>query len=234
MPYLFTTYVAVLLIVVFPPLWMVLLLLPPGRWPGVALKQCARLLIAASGCRFNVVGADHLRASLPAVFAVNHTSYLDSVVLMAALPTGCRFVANHRLAGIPFIGTAIRKARYLTVNRTLLKARARCMSDMIETIRAGTSVVVYPEATTSRSGGLLPFRPGAFRVAVETQRPVVPVTINGTAAIWPRGSWMMRPGPIEVCIHERLEVTTRGREEIERLRDRTRAAIQSNARGSSG
>ena len=98
---------------------------------------------------------------------------------------------------------------------------------MVQTIRAGTSIVIYPEATTSRTRELLPFRPGAFRVAVDTQCPVVPITLRGTADIWPRDSWLMRPGTIDVCIHSRIETIARGRSEMVRLLARARTAIQS-------
>ena len=145
------------------------------------------------------------RASLPAVFAVNHTSYLDSVVCLHGGAADRMPLRRESPVGRDSLHRHSRSKGAVPDRKPDAAEGARQVhvGHLIETIRAGTSVVVYPEATTSRSGSLLPFRPGAFRVAVETQRPVVPVTISGTAAIWPRGSWMMRPGPIEVCIHER-------------------------------
>ena len=225
--FLFTLYVGVLLCIVAPPLWLALLVLPRGYWPGQALRSCARLVIRVSGCALDVDGADRLRASIPAVLVANHTSYLDSVVLMAALPIECRFVANHGLATLPFIGTAIRKAGYLTVNRSKMKNRAACMSDMIRSLRGGTSVVVYPEGTTSRTRELLPFRLGAFKAAVETGRPVVPITLSGTARIWPRGSWVIRRGAIGVRIHAPIDVAARDRADVMRVRESARSAIES-------
>jgi 1-acyl-sn-glycerol-3-phosphate acyltransferase len=225
MRYVFTTYIAVLLIAALPPLWILLLILPPGRWPRAMLRRWARTLIAVSGCGFRVTGSEHLRASLPVVMVANHTSYLDSVALMAALPIEYCFVANHGLTRVSLVGAAIRKAGYLTVNRSRLKARARCVTEMVQTIRGGTSILVYPEATTSRTRELLPFRPGAFRAAADAQCPVVPITIRGTAGIWPRGSWLMRPGTIDIRIHRGIETMSGGRSEVARLRDRARTAI---------
>ena len=224
---LFTVYVALLLCVVLPPLWLVLLVLPKGPGAGRALRSCARWVIRASGCGFVVHGAAGLRVAAPAVVVANHTSYLDSVVLMAALPIECRFVANHGLATIPFIATAIRKAEYLTVNRAQLRDRAACVLDVRRSLSEGASVVVYPEGTTSRTGEMLPFRLGAFKVAVAAGRPVVPITLTGTARIWPRGTWMMRRGVIAVRIHAPIDPTARGPAEALRVRAAARSAIES-------
>jgi len=191
------------------------------------LRGSARFVIGASGCRFHVRGVDTLLTSTPSVIVCNHSSYLDSVVLMAALPVEYRFVANDGLVRILFIRAAIRKAGYLTVNRSDFKSRAECVEQMIDTVRHGVSIVVYPEGTTSRTAALLPFRPGAFRVSVETGRPIVPITINGTAAIWPRGRWTMKRGAIDVHIHEPITSGEGNRDEIARVRARARAVIQS-------
>jgi 1-acyl-sn-glycerol-3-phosphate acyltransferase len=128
------------------------------------------------------------------VLVANHASCVDSVMLMAALPVDYRFVVNHHLASYPFFGLAIRKSRYLIVDRTQAAARRACALQMIDTLRQGTSLLVFPEGTRHRGSGLLPFRPGAFRAAVEVGRPVIPITLAGTRDIWPYRAWVLQRG----------------------------------------
>jgi 1-acyl-sn-glycerol-3-phosphate acyltransferase len=217
--------VGVLLLLVVPPVWAALLVLPRGRLPARLLRQSARLVIRASGCRLRVQGVDRLARERPVVVVANHGSYLDSIVLMAALPPDYVFVVHHELASIPFFGLAVRKSRHLVVDRTRAKARRACVLAMIDTLRRGTSLVVFPEGTRHRGSELLPFRPGAFRAAVEAGRPVVPITLIGTRDIWPPDTWLLHRGQVDVVVHEAIAPAGEGRSETRRVRDRARAEI---------
>jgi 1-acyl-sn-glycerol-3-phosphate acyltransferase len=73
-------------------------------------------------------------------------------------------------------------------------------------LNAGISVLFFPEGTRSKDGHLLPFKPGGFAVAVETEVPVVPVTVNGSRAIMPSGDWKVRSGEIEVILGEPIQI----------------------------
>ena len=222
---LFTAYVALLVMLMLPPLWAALLVLPEGRFPARLLRRCARFVIHASGCRLRVRGLDRLRDCGSVVVVANHASYLDSVMLIAALPAGYRFVANHRLASYPAFSLAIRKARFLIVDRTQEASRRACALAMIDTLRQGTSLFVFPEGTRHRGPGLHPFRLGAFRAAVEIGRPVVPITLTGTSGIWPHDTWVLHPGSVEVSIHAPIAPAGQGDAEVARLRDQARCEI---------
>lgn len=222
---LFTAYVLLLLMLTIPALWAGLLALPAGRIPRRLLRAWARFVIRASGCRLRVSGVERLRRCGPAMLVANHASYLDSVVLLAALPLEYRFVANQGLTRVAVVGTAVRKARYLTVDRSAMTARRACLLAMIDMLRHGTSLLVFPEAGIARTVGLLPFRLGAFRAAVEIGRPVVSIAILGTRDILPYRGWMLRRGTIDVAIHEPIEPIGRTRQEVVRLRDRARHEI---------
>jgi 1-acyl-sn-glycerol-3-phosphate acyltransferase len=98
-------------------------------------------------------------------------------------------------------------------------------------IRGGTSLVFFPEGTFLEAPRLLPFRLGAFKTAVETGCPVVPVAIRGTRAILPAGAWLPRRGPITVAIGAPIAPRERDWREIVRLRDAARAEISRGADG---
>jgi len=221
----FTIYVLVLLAISVPPAWAVLLLLPRGRRSDLWSKRWARWLIGASGCALTVRG-DYLHEDRPVVFVSNHTSYLDSIVLMAALPWPYRFVVAHAYAAWPIVGTAIRKAEYITVDRRSAMTRAGSFTVIEAALRNGSSVLIYPEGRRGRGPLLEPFRAGAFRAAAATGRPVVPISVRGTRHIMRRGVRLLRRGPIEVTIHQPLAPTSSDRREIVRLRDAVRSEIE--------
>ena len=221
----FTAYIAVLLLAVIPPVWAALLMLPRGGGSSRLLRRGVRFVIRASGCSLRVRGMNRLEGRGPLVVVANHGSYLDSIMLMAVLAPGYLFVVNHQFASIPFFGLAVRKAGYLIVDRTRAAARRECVLAMIDTLRRGSSLVVFPEGTRHRGADLLPFRRGAFRAAVEAGRPIVPITLAGTANIWRPGTWLLHRDAVEIIVHQPIEPVDQGRTEITRLRDAARVAI---------
>jgi fatty-acyl-CoA synthase len=224
--FLFTSYVLLLLSVTVPPVWLAIMVLPPGRIPDWLLKRWARVVIRASGCRLRVSGTEHLGGGGPVMLVSNHASYLDSIALMAAIPLACRFVVDIRHETWPLVGTAIRRARHITVDRRTSRARAACLHTITTTLRHGRSVLMFPEGSRSRGSELLPFRAGAFRAAVEASRPVIPITVRGTRAIWPPDARGLRRGSIEVIIHHAIEPMGHDRREIARLRASARLDIE--------
>jgi 1-acyl-sn-glycerol-3-phosphate acyltransferase len=77
-------------------------------------------------------------------------------------------------------------------------------SALAETIDAGESLFIFPEGTFVRAAGVMPFRLGAFQVAVEKGVPVVPIALRGTRTVWPDETWQLRPAPMAVCVGEPL------------------------------
>ena len=175
-----------------------------------------------------MTGVDHLRGAGTVVLVSNHISYIDSVVFLAVVPVDFRFVAEHGVLTWPLVGTGVRKAGHLTVNRGSRTARLACAGAMVETLRAGGSLLVYPEGRRSRGEGLLPFRLGAFRAAVDAGRPVVPIAICGTDTIVSTERRWLRRGPIEITVHAPIEPLGPDRAEMVRIRQRARDEIASS------
>jgi fatty-acyl-CoA synthase len=224
--FLFTGYVLLLLSITVPPVFMAMIVVPAGRIPDWLLKRWARVVIRASGCRLRVTGAAHLCAGGPVMLVSNHASYLDSIALMAAIPLAYRFVVDVRHETWPLVGTAIRKASHIIVDRRTAAARVACLHTITSTLRHGRSVLVFPEGRRNRGSDLLPFRSGAFRAAAEANRPVIPITVQGTRAIWPPDGYWLRRGPIHVIIHHAIEPMGNDRREIARLRASARLDIE--------
>jgi 1-acyl-sn-glycerol-3-phosphate acyltransferase len=219
-------YLGSLLLLTVPPLWLLVRLAPTGPAADRAVRLWCRLILALSGCSLRLEGEDHLTAVTgPVVLAANHASYLDVVVLLAALPLPFRFVAKHELARAPLVGRVIRKVGHLTVERGQASQSVADAGRVTRALQAGLSVLVFPEGTFVRAPGILPFRLGGFKAAVDTGRPVIPVTIRGAREILPAYAWLPEPGPITVTVSAPIVAEEDGWRAMVGLRDLTRAEI---------
>ncbi|MDE3154655.1 MAG: AMP-binding protein [Acidobacteriota bacterium] len=221
----YTAWVLLLLGATLPVLWIVLRLRPAGRAADRAARGWARTLLRAAGCRVRVRGAGHLRAGGPVILAANHASYIDPIVLMAALPVEFRFAAKQALTAYPMIGLVIRRCGYLTIDKADLAGRLAGADRLVRTTGDGLPLLVFPEGTFVRAPGVLPFRLGAFRAAAEAGLPVVPVAIAGTRHILPDGTWRLRRGRIDIEIGAPIRPQGAAWTDVVRLRDRTRQQI---------
>ncbi|HEY5599548.1 MAG TPA: 1-acyl-sn-glycerol-3-phosphate acyltransferase, partial [Candidatus Manganitrophaceae bacterium] len=222
---LYAGHVGILLFVTLPPTWAVMALLPEGLAAAKLSRLWARGFLRMAGCPLTVQGSGRLLHQGPLLLVSNHGSYLDAVVLMAALPAGFLFVAKTELEKAPIIRTFIRKTGHLTVGRLDFSASVADTRRIEEALLRGRSILIFPEGTFSRVRGLRPFRLGAFKVAVETGRPICPIAIRGTREIlWP-GRRLPRWGSIKVVVGE--PIFSKGKEwrEIIRLRDAAKAEI---------
>jgi 1-acyl-sn-glycerol-3-phosphate acyltransferase len=150
---------------------------------------------------------------------------VDVVVLLATLPSGIQFVAKRELLRTPVVGSVIRRARHLAVERGHRSQSVADAEQVTTALRAGHSVLVFPEGTFVDAPGILPFRLGAFKAAVDTRRPVIPIAIRRTREILPANAWLPRPGPVTVMVGPPLRAEDAGWPAMVRLRDRTRAEI---------
>jgi fatty-acyl-CoA synthase len=218
-------YLGSLLLLTVPPLWLLVLLAPTGPTADRAVRFWCRMILTISGCSLRLEGEDHLATSGPVILASNHASYLDVVVLLAALPVSFRFVAKRELKRAPLVGRVIRKVGHLTVERGQASRSVADAERVTRALRDGLSVLVFPEGTFVRASGILPFRLGAFKAAVDTRCPVIPVTIRGSREILPADSWLPAPGPLTVAVGTPITSEGDGWPAMVRLRDQTRAEI---------
>jgi 1-acyl-sn-glycerol-3-phosphate acyltransferase len=221
----YAAYVAVLVGCTIPVLWILVWAAPPGRPADRLVRAWCRGMLRLGGCPVQVEGVEHLHATRPAVLAANHSSYVDSVVLFAALPVEFRFVAKRELLSTPVVGAVIRKVGHLTVERFDPAESALDAARIVPVLHGGMSLLFFPEGTFVRAPGLLPFRLGAFKAAVEASCPVIPIGLRGTRAILPADSWLPWPGRVAVSIGSPIPPEGVGWPEMVRLRDRARDAI---------
>ena len=132
----------------------------------------------------------------------NHASYLDGIILTAALPPEFAFLIKSEMAAIPLTGFVLKQLGSEFVDRDNPRDRQRMARRLIDTAGRGSTLAVFPEGTFDRLPGLKTFRPGAFIAAMRGGLPVVPVVITGSREKMPSNSHMPRPGGVGVHICE--------------------------------
>jgi 1-acyl-sn-glycerol-3-phosphate acyltransferase len=172
---------------------------PGGTYDEVPRTWSERLL-AVCGIRVHVSGLEHVERLGPCIFVSNHLSFVDIWALLVALPGSLRFVGKRELFRIPVFGTALRASGQIPIDRANLRAAKGSFETAGRLLRQGHSAVVFPEGTRSRDGTLQPLKKGAFVLAIATQHPVVPVAVQGTFGILPRGGIVPRAGRVVVRI----------------------------------
>ena len=155
-----------------------------------------KMLLAVSFIHVRAEGLDKLDPHGSYVFAANHASYMDVPAILSRLPYQFRFFAKTGLFKIPFLGTHLRRAGHLTVDRSSARASLRNMSAGARLIaERGISVLLFPEGGRSPHG-LREFRDGAAYIAIKAGVPVVPIAIVGMRRLLPMGSIHIRRGNV--------------------------------------
>ena len=181
-------------------------------------------MLRLTGTRLRVSGTENLPAG-GGVLAINHSSYIDGLSIMAALPRAGRFVAKGELSRQFFARQYLDPIGTVYVERGAAAQGVDDMGKAVAAARSGDMAIFFPEGTFQRRPGLLPFRLGAFQTAAEAGVPVVPVALTGTRAILRGGGWFPRPGSIDVRIGQPIAPAGGDWPSVLALRDKTRQAL---------
>jgi 1-acyl-sn-glycerol-3-phosphate acyltransferase len=159
------------------------------------------------------------------VVVANHESMLDILVL-SLLPREMKWMAKAEMFRMPWVGWMLRLAGDIAVRRGDREAGARALQEARKWLTRGVPVMVFPEGTRSRTPELLPFKPGAFQLAIELGLPVVPVALAGTAKGMPKGGGIwVRPARPAVRVLAPLSVTGLRAEDAPKLAVEVRERI---------
>lgn len=200
---------------------------PRGNLAIVCARWWARSILWASGVRVEASFVSTLDRSRSYVLMANHQSMYDIPVILASLPLQSRFMAKRSLFLIPIIGWAMWISGFLPVDRRDRSRAKETFAAAVARLRAGTSVVLFPEETRSRDGRILPFARGGFLLAIKSGLAIVPIGIAGTIDVRTRGSVAIRPSKVTVAYGSPVEVAGRGVREkrnlVAEVREQVRA-----------
>jgi 1-acyl-sn-glycerol-3-phosphate acyltransferase len=208
-----------------PPVWLLVILLPRAPWRWAVMRQGARLLFRLARIPLTVEGIKQLPRKQACVIATNHASYLDGVLLVAALPFEFAFVAKAELVRQFFPRRFLQRIGAVFVERFDKQRGVADARRTVQTVRSGRSLLFFPEGTFMRMPGLLPFHMGAFVAAAEAGVPVVPVMIRGTRSLLRADSWFPHRAAVRISIAAPIQPEGADWAAVVKLRDAARAAL---------
>ena len=206
------------------PFAFVTALLGGGKFCWNVGRTVSRWFLSLAGIPVAVRG--RMPDKLPVVVAVNHTSYLDAVVLLSLLPyRGYAFVAKREFKDHWLMRSLLAGFGTFFIERFDVAKSAEHAGDLAEAAKQGASLIVFPEGTLKRTTGLMPFRTGAFQAAAQAGLSVVPIALRGVRSILRDGTWYLRRAPVTVTIGEPIAPAGTDWAAAVALRDQVRAEI---------
>ena len=190
-----------------------------------AARGAARQLAKLASVPIRIDGLDNLLDQGPLIVAANHASFLDAFALTAALPPEGAFLAKRELTQSFLARLLLERLGTLFVERFDAEKSVEDTQRALAAIRAGESLLFFPEGTFDRAPGLMPFKMGAFHVAAQAGAPVVPVAIRGTRSVLRGREWFPRRGAITVTVRPPIAPEGSDLAAAVRLRDKVRAEI---------
>lgn len=195
-----------------------------GWYQGVLWS---RVMALATPMRVRVRGRENAQPGQSYVVVANHQSQYDIFALYGFLGLDFRWVMKAELRKVPFLGPACYRLGHVFIDRSDRAAAWASIDAARERLRGGASILFFPEGTRSPDGRLLPFKNGAFRLAVDMGLPVLPVTLRGTRDVLPPRSMALFPGRAEIVIHPPIAPPPPDdRTGVARLSDEARAVIE--------
>lgn len=197
------------------------------RTPVIDLLRPAVHAACRAYFRLQLLGTRHIPREGPLLIVPNHQTYADPPLVTIPVRRPVYYMAWSKLFDVPGLSRLIRMLRAFPVD---IDARdSRATREALRLLKAGAALMIFPEGERSRDGAVQHFRPGAFRLAVSLEVPVLPVTIAGGDRAWPPGRVLPRPRRITITYHPLLHADPArdSRDAARDLAERTRNAIVS-------
>ncbi len=197
-----------------------------GRAQHRIARFWARAIVWVTGCSLRVRGMENLRSQPVAVYASNHTSYMDTPVIFASLPFQFRILAKKELWPIAFIGWYLDRSGQIPIDTANPHASMSSLAVGVKALRAGTALFVFPEGGRTADGDLKPFLSGAAYLAIRSQVPLVPIALTGVYDLLPIHTRHLYPGELTVTVGTPIATKGMTVRQTDELNSKLRAAIE--------
>lgn len=161
-----------------------------------------------------VINPENLPEEGPCVYASNHQSYADILVLLNVIKHQTGFIAKEELASIPVFSKWILRIGSLFILRGDARESLKTISEGVDMIKDGYSLVIFPEGTRSRGGQMGEFKPGSLKLATKAKTVVVPLTINGSYKMYEEPGQITKNITIEITVHKPVDTSQMDRKEL--------------------
>jgi 1-acyl-sn-glycerol-3-phosphate acyltransferase len=223
-------------VVVWLPLMAVVWLVtapfdPPRYWTGYLFRKLTVVHLKVNPLwTFRTGGVFPVDPRRPYVVVANHESFVD-ILLISQLPWEMKWLSKYELFKLPVVGWLMRMANDIPVDRRDRASGAAAMAKCARLLEQHVSVMIFPEGKRSTTGSLLPFRDGAFRLAIQAQVPILPLAVHGAATALRTHSWRFGRAVARVQVLEPISTTGLTVDDIAELRDDTRDRIGAAVQG---
>lgn len=215
-----------LLLFIAAPALIFLGLINRRMWLHPLAKWGAKTWLRACGATVRVTGTEHLDDDRSYVFISNHRSYLDTATLFFYAGKKMGLVAKRELLKVPVLGQGMSYVNIIAIDRSNPERAVASMNKARDVLAKGYSFGVFAEGTRAMPGELLPFKKGAFHLALQTGAPIVPVAIKNTDWMMGKRTGVAYAGEIEMVLLPPIETTSLNAEnDLAELMQKTRAAI---------
>jgi 1-acyl-sn-glycerol-3-phosphate acyltransferase len=215
-------------LLLFFPIVLASLLSSTGNLAFSISKIWARVMLLISAARVEIIGKEKIVKGASYVIISNHQSVFDILAIVTSLGIQYRWTIKKEVLKIPFFGHALYASRNIFIDRGNLEVARASIRKGLDRLPAGASVMFFVEGTRSSDGRLLDFKKGAFVVALEKSYPLLPITVNGSRKVLPKGSIVFTPGKITVTVGDPIETGGYTHDTMPGLMVKTRAVIQKN------
>ncbi len=173
-----------------------------------------------------ISGLKNINKTKTYVIVANHQSLTD-IILLYQTNMQFKWIANEHLFRLPIVGWAMCLAKHIKLRKGKFESIKKAYQEAAAWLRRGMSVSIFPEGTRGNADGMKEFQNGAFKLAIKEQVPILPISIKGTSAAIPRGTWLFTTKvPVRMKILEPINTAGLGLDDFEKLRDSVRAKIE--------
>lgn len=182
------------------------------------VRTMARHAFNITKTKLDIKGMDNIPEG-NCVFALNHQGIFDGFLVLAFIKKNISLIAKEEIKKIPLISSWFKETNAIFINRKNLKESVKSIYAGIDMINKGYSVVIFPEGTRSKGTLMKKFKKGSLRLALETNVPIVPITVDGTYRILEKGNKVLG-NKVKMIIHQPIETEGLSKEEKEELNAR--------------
>ncbi len=172
-----------------------------------------------------VTGKENIQKGRSYVIISNHQSLYDIFLIYGWLGIDIKWIMKKELARMPGVGIGSKKVGHIFLDRSNPRVALESLNEAKRKLVNGTSVVIFPEGTRSKTGEIGTFKKGAFKLALDLALPVLPITLSGTKDILPTGTIDVKPGKALMVIHEPIEIHQHTEESLKDLMSHARDII---------
>jgi 1-acyl-sn-glycerol-3-phosphate acyltransferase len=221
-------WAAIATIILGIPVMVAGLLSRTGNLAFSISKLWAYTMLAVSFVRTEIKNKAKLMKGTSYIIISNHQSLFDILALVTSLGIQFRWFIKKEVLKIPIFGYALYASRNIFIDRSNTTRAIESINKGIDRLPRGAGVMVFAEGTRSPDGQIHEFKKGGFMAAIAHKIPILPVTVNGSRRVMPKGSLVVKPGKIQVVIGDPIDTSGYTAATVQELIDKTRQAVMAN------